>query len=67
MSLFQLPNDMGNYMRYKLQGSVKLIRMKKGCLPSKFDIFKKCSEELVEQALKEHMEKELSEVTIAGN
>ncbi|XP_075989241.1 uncharacterized protein LOC142985137 isoform X5 [Anticarsia gemmatalis] len=32
----QLPNDMENYMKYRLMGSVSQIRMKPGCLPSKF-------------------------------
>ncbi|KAG6453428.1 hypothetical protein O3G_MSEX008145 [Manduca sexta] len=33
---FDLPNDMENYTQYKIMGSVKKIRMKTGCLPSKF-------------------------------
>lgn len=61
-------------MRYKIQGSVKQIRMKKGCVPSKFvclskkriapieessDILRKRRKEIVEQVLKEEKEKEL--------
>ncbi|XP_044738961.1 zinc finger and SCAN domain-containing protein 12-like [Chrysoperla carnea] len=34
---FDLPNDMENYMVYKIMGSVQKVSMKKGCLPSKFD------------------------------
>lgn len=34
---FQLENDMENYMQYKIMGSVKRIRMKPNCIPSKFD------------------------------
>ncbi|XP_045782901.1 uncharacterized protein LOC123879301 [Maniola jurtina] len=31
----QLPNDMANYMQYRIQG-IKKIRMNEGCLPSRF-------------------------------
>lgn len=37
MVLFQLPNDMENFLQYKLMGSVKKIRMKPHCIPSRFD------------------------------
>lgn len=37
ISSFQLPNDMENYMQYHLMGSVSQIRMKPGCVPSKFE------------------------------
>ncbi|XP_023019283.2 uncharacterized protein [Leptinotarsa decemlineata] len=33
---FDLPNDMENYMQYHLMGSVSQIRMKQGCIPTKF-------------------------------
>lgn len=33
---FNLPNDMENYMQYHLMGSVSQIRMKPGCIPTKF-------------------------------
>ncbi|KAG6460089.1 hypothetical protein O3G_MSEX011777 [Manduca sexta] len=33
---FDLPNDMENYMQYNLMGSVSQIRMKPGCIPSKY-------------------------------
>ncbi|GBO98772.1 hypothetical protein EVAR_254_1 [Eumeta japonica] len=32
-----LPNDMANYMEYHVMGSVSQIRMKPGCVPSKFE------------------------------
>lgn len=35
--LFQLPNDMENYMEYHLMGSVSQVRMKTGCIPIKFE------------------------------
>ncbi|CAF4947037.1 unnamed protein product [Pieris macdunnoughi] len=34
---FDLENDMENYHRYKIMGSVKRIKMKSNCIPSKFD------------------------------
>lgn len=34
--IFQLPNDMENYMQYHLMGSVAQVRMNPGCLPKKF-------------------------------
>lgn len=34
---FQLPNDMENYMMYHIMGSVAQIRIKPGCMPSKFE------------------------------
>ncbi|KAF5306119.1 hypothetical protein FQA39_LY09097 [Lamprigera yunnana] len=33
---YQLPNDMENYMKYHLMGSVSQVRMKPGCIPTKF-------------------------------
>ncbi|CAH2101512.1 unnamed protein product [Euphydryas editha] len=33
---FDLPFDMENYMRYKIQGYIQKIRMNDGCLPTKF-------------------------------
>lgn len=33
---FDLPNVMENYMEYHIMGSVSQIRMKPGCLPTKF-------------------------------
>ncbi|CAH2269290.1 uncharacterized protein LOC120628610 [Pararge aegeria] len=33
---FDLPNDMDNYMEYHVMGSVSQVRMKPGCIPSKF-------------------------------
>ncbi|XP_073950641.1 uncharacterized protein [Choristoneura fumiferana] len=33
---FDLENDMENYVQYKIMGSVKRIRMKPSCIPSKF-------------------------------
>ncbi|KAI5633995.1 THAP domain-containing protein [Phthorimaea operculella] len=33
---FDLPNDMENYIRYSVMGSVGKIKMKSDCLPSKF-------------------------------
>ncbi|KAH9633851.1 hypothetical protein HF086_013740 [Spodoptera exigua] len=35
--LFQLPNDMQNYMRYHIMGSVPKVLMKSGCVPTKFE------------------------------
>lgn len=35
--MLQLPIDMENYMEYHIMGSVSQIRLKPGCLPSKFD------------------------------
>lgn len=35
--LFQLPNDMENYIRYQVMGSVSQIRMKSGCIPTRFE------------------------------
>ncbi|KAF5276687.1 hypothetical protein FQA39_LY06491 [Lamprigera yunnana] len=32
----KLPNDMKNYMKYHLMGSVSQVRMKPGCIPTKF-------------------------------
>ncbi|XP_041969402.1 uncharacterized protein LOC121726227 isoform X2 [Aricia agestis] len=32
-----LPKDMDNYMEYHLMGSVSQIRMKQGCMPTKFE------------------------------
>ncbi|XP_049819596.1 uncharacterized protein LOC109601928 isoform X2 [Aethina tumida] len=40
---FDLPNDMENYMRYRLMGYVKKIKMRPGCMPSKFDCQHKTS------------------------
>ncbi|XP_028178382.1 uncharacterized protein LOC114365884 [Ostrinia furnacalis] len=34
---FDLENDMVNYTEYKLMGSVKRVRMKPNCVPSRFD------------------------------
>lgn len=34
---FDLPNDMENYMQYHVMGSVAQVRMKSGCLPTKFE------------------------------
>lgn len=34
--LFQMPNDMENFMEYHITGSVSQIRMKPDCLPTKF-------------------------------
>ncbi|XP_048000118.1 uncharacterized protein LOC125237175 isoform X1 [Leguminivora glycinivorella] len=34
---FDLPNDMDNYMEYHIMGSVAKIRMKPGCIPTRFD------------------------------
>ncbi|VVC89748.1 unnamed protein product [Leptidea sinapis] len=34
---FDLPNYMANYMEYHVMGSVSQIRMKPGCVPSKFE------------------------------
>ncbi|CAK1587497.1 unnamed protein product [Parnassius mnemosyne] len=34
---FYLENDMENYTQYKIMGSVKRIRMKPNCIPSRFD------------------------------
>ncbi|CAK1593892.1 unnamed protein product [Parnassius mnemosyne] len=34
---FDLENDMENYTRYKIMGSVKRIQMKSNCTPSRFD------------------------------
>ncbi|XP_022818839.1 uncharacterized protein LOC111351260 isoform X2 [Spodoptera litura] len=33
---FDLPNDMLNYTEYHIMGKVSYVRMKPGCLPSKF-------------------------------
>ncbi|CAH0698542.1 unnamed protein product [Spodoptera exigua] len=33
----QLPNDMQNYMRYHIMGSVPKVLMKSGCVPTKFE------------------------------
>ncbi|XP_045456129.1 uncharacterized protein LOC123665951 [Melitaea cinxia] len=33
---FDLPNDMENYMKHHLMGSVSQVRMKPGCMPHKF-------------------------------
>ncbi|KAH9642173.1 hypothetical protein HF086_002329 [Spodoptera exigua] len=34
---FDLPNDMDNFMEYHIMGSVSKIRMKPGCIPTKFE------------------------------
>lgn len=34
---FDLPNDMDNYMEYHLMGYVSKVRMKPGCVPTKFE------------------------------
>ncbi|KAJ0169998.1 hypothetical protein K1T71_014604 [Dendrolimus kikuchii] len=34
---FDLPKDMENYVKYQIMGSVSQLRLKPGCLPSKFD------------------------------
>ncbi|XP_022818836.1 uncharacterized protein LOC111351258 isoform X9 [Spodoptera litura] len=34
--MVQLENDMENYIRYKIMGSVKRIKMKPNCIPSRF-------------------------------
>ncbi|XP_048000637.1 uncharacterized protein LOC125237549 isoform X2 [Leguminivora glycinivorella] len=34
---FDLENDMENYIKYKIMGSVKRIQMKRNCIPSRFD------------------------------
>ncbi|KAF9417948.1 hypothetical protein HW555_005093 [Spodoptera exigua] len=34
---FDLPNDMQNYMRYHIMGSVPKVLMKSGCVPTKFE------------------------------
>ena len=31
-----MPNDVKNYMEYHLMGSVKQIKMKPGCIPTKY-------------------------------
>ncbi|XP_048487349.1 uncharacterized protein LOC119692329 isoform X1 [Plutella xylostella] len=33
---FDLPNDMENFMEYHVMGSVSQVRMKPGCMPTKF-------------------------------
>ncbi|XP_061724443.1 uncharacterized protein LOC133530526 isoform X3 [Cydia pomonella] len=33
---FDMPNDMENYMEYHLMGSVSQIRMKPGCIPTRY-------------------------------
>ncbi|XP_072946857.1 uncharacterized protein [Epargyreus clarus] len=33
----QLPNDMENYTRYQVMGSVSQVRMKPGCIPTRFE------------------------------
>ncbi|XP_047542879.1 zinc finger protein 655-like isoform X2 [Vanessa atalanta] len=33
---FDMPNDMENYMEYHLMGSVSQIRMKPGCMPTRY-------------------------------
>lgn len=35
--IFQLPHDMDNYMEYHVMGSVSQVRMKPGCIPTKFE------------------------------
>lgn len=32
-----MPNDMENYMQYRLMGSISQVKMKPGCMPSKFE------------------------------
>ncbi|GBP73874.1 hypothetical protein EVAR_82703_1 [Eumeta japonica] len=32
-----LPNDMENYIQYRVMGSVSQVRMKSGCIPTKFE------------------------------
>ncbi|XP_022818833.1 uncharacterized protein LOC111351258 isoform X6 [Spodoptera litura] len=34
---FDLPNDMDNYMEYHVMGFVSKVRMKPGCVPTKFE------------------------------
>ncbi|XP_060801538.1 uncharacterized protein LOC106142105 [Amyelois transitella] len=34
---FDMPNDMENYMQYRIMGYVSQVRMKPGCMPSKFE------------------------------
>ncbi|CAH0731625.1 unnamed protein product, partial [Brenthis ino] len=76
---FDLPNDMDNYMQYRIQGYIKKIRMKEGCLPSRFTcqpdrkrtapstdrnvIVKRQRKTLVEEALKDVANKGTSECT----
>ncbi|KAL4717677.1 hypothetical protein ACJJTC_000826 [Scirpophaga incertulas] len=72
---------MDNYMQYRIQGYIKKISMKKGCLPSRFTcqpdrkrsapstnrsvIVKRQRKQLIEEALKEAENKETSECTEA--
>nr|XP_034838820.1 uncharacterized protein LOC117994954 [Maniola hyperantus] len=76
--IIKLPNDMANYMQYRIQG-IKKIRMKEGCLPSRFTcqpdrrrtapiaersvILKRQRKQLVEDALKDAANKETSKCT----
>ncbi|XP_065172135.1 uncharacterized protein [Atheta coriaria] len=34
---FDLPNDMENYTEYRVMGSVSQVRMRAGCMPTKFE------------------------------
>ncbi|CAG9791414.1 unnamed protein product [Diatraea saccharalis] len=34
---FDLPNDIVNYMQYHIMGKVSQVRMKPGCIPTKFE------------------------------
>ncbi|CAH0717716.1 unnamed protein product, partial [Brenthis ino] len=38
---FELPNDMENYMRYHIMGTVDRVMLKPGCLPKKFQCQKR--------------------------
>ncbi|XP_044727581.1 uncharacterized protein LOC123291379 [Chrysoperla carnea] len=38
---FDLEHDMENYIQYKIMGSVKRIRLKPHCIPSRFDLNRK--------------------------
>ncbi|XP_052745597.1 uncharacterized protein LOC112047120 isoform X3 [Bicyclus anynana] len=78
---FDLPKDMENYVQFKVQGYINKIRMKKGCLPSKFDCqpgrkriassvspesVKKQRKELIEQTLAEY-DMNITKISEAGN
>ncbi|XP_065172129.1 uncharacterized protein [Atheta coriaria] len=67
---FQLPNDMVNYMQYHLMGSVPKVRMKAGCLPTKFecqsDIKRKYTSDATYQSILKKQRKTLSKKSENG-
>ncbi|XP_026322184.1 uncharacterized protein LOC113231863 [Hyposmocoma kahamanoa] len=68
---FDLENDMENYTRYKIMGSVKRIRMKPSCIPSRFDCQtarkRKPTPPTDEHAMQQHASKRTALVPVSGD